>query len=60
MANSIETKKRRVERKYSKLIDATITDMKDKSMGELWEELDKLKSQMKEDLERIGVVFENP
>ena len=48
-----------IEKKYERLIGATIKRMKNKSMAELWQELDKLKANMKEDFERAGIKLES-
>lgn len=55
MATSLKDKKRKIERKYSKLIGATIERMKDKTMQELWVELGKLEERMAVDLEKAGI-----
>lgn len=43
-----------IEQRYEKLIGLKIEQMKDKTMGELWTELDVLKRKLKNDLERNG------
>ena len=57
MANLLKVRRHRIEKKYEKIISETYERMKSegKSMGELWEELDKLKVQMKEDFEKAGI-----
>ena len=52
-------RKRRIEKKYDKLIAETIKRMKESTMGELWAELDKLKAQMREDYKKAGVLIES-
>jgi hypothetical protein len=43
-----------IEQRYEKLIGLKIEQMKDKTMGELWTELDVLKRKLKNDLKRNG------
>lgn len=57
MAISLKDKKRKIERKYGHLISKTIERMKDKTMAELWMELDKLEEQMKQDFEKAGLLL---
>ena len=45
---------KQIEKKYSKKIETLLEVMKDNTMEELWVELDKLKEQMRKDLEQIG------
>ena len=42
-----------IEKKYSKKIDKLLIKYADKTMGELWEELDKLKEKMRVELAEI-------
>ena len=55
MANSQRVRRRRIEKKYEKLIGKTIKAMKDKTMGELWAEFDKLKEQMAKEFEMCNI-----
>ncbi len=55
MASSLKDKQRKIERKYKKLIGQTIEKMQNNTMEELWVELNKLKSEMKEDFEKAGI-----
>lgn len=60
MANSKKVRQKRIERKYEKLISDTFDRLSSegKTMGELWQELDKLKQQMKEDFKTAGIIVE--
>lgn len=44
-----------VERKYSKKIGQLLDKMQNNTMEELWAELDKLKQQMKKEMDEIGI-----
>ncbi len=55
MAHSLKDKQRKIERKYKRLIGQTINKMKDSTWDELMVELNKLKSQMKEEFEKAGI-----
>lgn len=44
-----------IENKYSRKVDKLIQRYQDRTMQELWEELDKLKAKMKEELAEIGI-----
>ena len=55
MANINKVKMNRLEKKYSKLIDECIKRNKDKTMQELWVELDKIKADMKAEMEAKGL-----
>lgn len=59
MSRSQKIKRKRIEKKYSKLIDETIQRMQDVTMGELWVELDKLKEQMRLDFIKAGIPLES-
>ncbi len=52
-------KQRRIERKYNNLIGQALIDYADKSMGELWEYLDKLKEEMRQEFIKAGLVSED-
>lgn len=52
-------KQRRIERKYNNLIEQALIDYKDKTMGELWEYLDKLKADMEQEFIDAGVISED-
>ena len=52
-------KQRRIERKYNNLIEQALIDYADKSMGELWEYLDKLKEEMRQEFIKAGLVSED-
>jgi hypothetical protein len=52
-------KQRRIERKYSKLIEQALMDFNDRTMQELFEYLDILKAQMQEELIKAGVISED-
>lgn len=53
MAKKSKVLQNRLERKYNKLVADVLEKYKDKTMGELWEALDNLKAQMKEELDAI-------
>ena len=55
MANINKVRLNRLEKKYSKLIDECIKRNKDKTMQELWVELDKIKADMKVEMETKGL-----
>ena len=55
MASKEKVRLNRLEKKYSKLIDECIKRNKDKTMQELWVELDKIKADMKAELEEKGL-----
>ena len=55
MANINKVRLNRLEKKYSKLIDECIKRNKDKTMQELWVELDKIKADMKAEMEEKGL-----
>ena len=59
MANSTRVRRRHIEKKYEKLIGKLLKEMKDKTMGELWSEMDKLKAQMADEFERAGIELEH-
>lgn len=59
MSKSQKIKRKRIEKKYSKLIDETIQSMQSATMGELWIELDKLKEQMRLDFIKAGIPLES-
>lgn len=56
---TLKDKRRKIERKYSKLIDKLIEEYKDKTMGELWAKFEELKIQMKNDFDKAGVILED-
>ena len=51
--------KHKIISKYERIIDKTIERMKDKSMGELWCELDKLKLEMSKEFKQAGIPLES-
>ena len=55
MANINKVRLNRLEKKYSKLINECIKRNKDKTMKELWVELDKIKADMKAEMEAKGL-----
>lgn len=55
MASKEKVRLNRLEKKYSKLIDECIKRNKDKTMQELWVELDKIKADMKAEMEAKGL-----
>lgn len=55
MASNVKVRLNRLEKKYSKLINECIKRNKDKTMQELWVELDKIKADMKAELEEKGL-----
>ena len=55
MASKEKVRLNRLEKKYSKLIDECIKRNKDKTMQELWVELDKIKADMKVEMEAKGL-----
>ena len=55
MASNEKVRLNRLEKKYSKLINECIKRNKDKTMQELWVELDKIKADMKAELEEKGL-----
>ena len=54
-ANINKVKMNRLEKKYSKLINECIKRNKNKTMQELWVELDKIKADMKTEMEEKGL-----
>lgn len=58
LSRSQKLKRRRIEKKYSKLIDETIQQMGEATMCDLWTELDKLKEQMRLDFIKAGIRLE--
>lgn len=52
-------KQRRIEKKYDRLIKQALIDYNDRSMGELFEYLDILKAEMKQELIKAGVISED-
>ena len=58
-AKRIKTKES-VIAKYEKKINKAINKNWDKTMGELWEELDKIKKQMAEELKEFGIYEKEP
>lgn len=44
-----------IENKYSRRVDKLIQRYQDKTMQELWVELDKLKEKMRKELAEIGI-----
>lgn len=44
-----------IENKYSRKVDKLIQRYQDKTMQELWVELDKLKEKMRKELAEIGI-----
>ena len=46
----------RLEKKYSKKINDCIKRNKDKTMADLWAELDKIKADMKTEMESKGLI----
>ena len=55
MASKEKVRLNRLEKKYSKLINECIKRNKDKTMQELWVELDKIKADMKVEMETKGL-----
>ena len=55
MASKEKVRLNRLEKKYSKLINECIKRNKDKTMQELWVELDKIKADMKVEMEAKGL-----
>lgn len=55
MASKEKVRLNRLEKKYSKLINECIKRNKDKTMQELWVELDKIKADMKTEMEEKGL-----
>ena len=55
IANINKVKMNRLEKKYSKLINECIKRNKNKTMQELWVELDKIKADMKTEMEEKGL-----
>lgn len=56
---SEDKKQRRIEKKYDRLIKQALIDFNDRSMGELFEYLDILKAEMKQELIKAGVISED-
>lgn len=60
MANLKKRRKQKeIEVKYEKLIGDTIERMKENTMAELWEELDKLKMEMGKEFDSLGIKLES-
>ena len=55
MASKEKVRLNRLEKKYSKLINECIKRNKNKTMQELWVELDKIKADMKTEMEEKGL-----
>ena len=55
MASKEKVRLNRLEKKYSKLINECIKRNKNKTMQELWVELDKIKADMKAEMEEKGL-----
>lgn len=53
MASKVKLK--RIEKKYNALVAECIKRNKDKTMQELWVELDKIKADMKAEMEEKGL-----
>ena len=56
MANSKTVRKERLEKKYGKKINDCIKRNKDKTMADLWAELDEIKADMKTEMEAKGLI----
>ena len=56
---SEDKKQRRIEKKYNRLIEQALIDFSDRTMQELFEYLDILKAEMKQELIKAGVISEN-
>lgn len=56
MARNVKFKRRlkKIEQKYDKIIGEVIERNKDKTMGELWGELDQVKEQMGKEIDEIN------
>lgn len=56
MARNVKFKRRlkKIEQKYEKIIGEVIERNKDKTMGELWGELDQVKEQMGKEIDEIN------
>lgn len=56
MARNVKFKRRlkKIEEKYEKIIGEVIERNKDKTMGELWGELDQVKEQMGKEIDEIN------
>lgn len=52
-------KQRRIEKKYDRLIKQALIDFSDRTMQELFEYLDMLKADMKQELIKAGVISED-
>lgn len=60
MANLKKRRKQKeIEAKYEKLIGDTIERMKENTMAELWEALDKLKIEMGKEFDNLGIKLES-
>ena len=55
MENSLERRRLKIERRYSKLIDKALHNLKDATMEEFWKAMDSLKKQMENDFKKAGV-----
>ena len=44
-----------IEKKYGKIIKDTLNEYNDKTMQELWERLDVIKAEMKQEMELLGL-----
>ena len=55
MASKEKVRLNRLEKKYSKLINECIKRNQNKTMQELWVELDKIKADMKVEMEAKGL-----
>ena len=56
MANSKTVRLQSLEKKYGKKINDCIKRNKDKTMADLWVELDEIKADMKNEMEAQGLI----
>ena len=51
--------KTKIINKYDKIVSKTVEDYKNKSMGELWCELERLKQEMAKEFKQAGIPLES-
>lgn len=55
----LKIKRRKIEKKYEKIIGEIIEEYKDRTMGELWSKFEELKQQMKQEFDKAGINLED-
>lgn len=55
----LKIKRRKIEKKYEKIIGEIIEEYKDRTIGELWSKFEELKQQMKQEFDKAGINLED-